>query len=545
MSKTGLPTPAELGVGSQYAEWRADQGAAFAAALNCSKFAIALNCPTGMGKTVLGVSFRQLSGARTCFLTKNNGLLDIYGELFKSIGLNVVKGMSNYVCDGMSQDQFRMWRMTARTDQPPTCEDGPCHDGAKCDLKKAGCKYYDAVHAAGGFTATNYSFWLANQEYSQEKVGPYDLLVLDEADAAPEELARFMSEEITTWEVENLLRARWPKLGPEQLVEWAAWARLMIARVDKMLEPGSPIRGRERKMIRVTAKKVSTVVHAADTTARWLVSDTVKGKSFSPLWPAPYKDMLFRDAKQVLLMSATVMPKTLKLLGLDESQYEFHQYPSSFPIERRRITRIPTIQVKSTTPAEGLSRWVGQGDNILRTRLDRKGIWHTVSYHLASWVLRESRFSHMMVSHEGEGRLKDHGHATVFRTAKEAIAYYKANTQPCYLVSPSISTGYDFAGRECEINIIGKLAFPDTRDPIMAARCQEDDEYRAYVVMRELVQQTGRSTRSETDFSETFILDDMAEWFLRRWGYLAPYWWAEAYRELETVPGPPLNMRAA
>lgn len=548
MTDYGLPTPAELGAPPQFDSWRASQDAAFAAAINCPTYAVALNCPTGLGKSLIAVSWRLLSGLKVCILTKTNALADQYMRMFAEIGLKEVRGMGArrgdgmpfYPCLGMTPDQHRMWRFTARAPEP-SCEEGPCHDGFSCSLRDKGCTYYDAVRQAGNFTVTNYSFWLANQTFSQERIGPYDLLIMDEAHEAPDELGKFMAEEISTWEIETLIGARWPSaktttqgMHADDLARWAEWGNLLATKIDQKLEPSPDrtVKGRERKSLRKLLKKMRTVARCGDQAAQWIITDTPTGKVFEPVWPSPYRELLFRDVKQVAFMSATVRPKTLELLGLKPDEYQFHEFPSSFPVERRPIIRIPTCQIKSTTSRAQLEYWVNRIDSIIRLRLDRRGIIHTVNYKLAEFILEQSRYRDLMISH-GRGQVAD------------AIKRFRAAGPNAILVSPVADQGHDFPGRECEYQIIGKLAFPDTREAVVDIRCKQDDEYRAYEVIKKLVQQVGRGNRSAEDFCETFIIDDMAEWFFRKWGYLAPYHFGEAYREVATVPIPPEGMRAA
>ena len=47
-------------------------------------------------------------------------------------------------------------------------------------------------------------------------------------------------------------------------------------------------------------------------------------------------------------------------------------------------------------------------------------------------------------------------------------------------------------------------------------------------VVETMVQMTGRSIRSETDFAESYILDQTFEQFLRINGYRFPKWWIKS-----------------
>ena len=107
---------------------------------------------------------------------------------------------------------------------------------------------------------------------------------------------------------------------------------------------------------------------------------------------------------------------------------------------------------------------------------------------------------------------------------------------PAILVSPSVVTGYDFPYDECRFQIVGKLGFPDTRDPIMKARIKKDPDYSSYLAMQSLVQSSGRGGRATDDWCETFIIDDNAKWFLWKFKHFAPDWFMRAYTRLQFVP---------
>ena len=107
------------------------------------------------------------------------------------------------------------------------------------------------------------------------------------------------------------------------------------------------------------------------------------------------------------------------------------------------------------------------------------------------------------------------------------------------LIGPSVTTGYDFPGTQCEYQILAKVPFPDSRSPILKARCEQDKLYADYLTMQTLVQTCGRAMRSKMDQCENFIVDDNIRWFMSRNGNtLAPKWFRRTYRILSKVPPP-------
>ena len=110
---------------------------------------------------------------------------------------------------------------------------------------------------------------------------------------------------------------------------------------------------------------------------------------------------------------------------------------------------------------------------------------------------------------------------------------------PKILLSPSVTTGYDFPYDDCRYQILGKLPYPDTRDPLTKARAKGDKEYTAYVTMQALMQSCGRSVRSADDFAENFIIDDNILWFMSSFGHFATQWFRQAFKSSRLIPEPP------
>jgi len=127
------------------------------------------------------------------------------------------------------------------------------------------------------------------------------------------------------------------------------------------------------------------------------------------------------------------------------------------------------------------------------------------------------------------------------RDVVDAVNMFKESSPPIVLVSPSVTTGYDFPMPEGnpQYIIAGKLPYPDTSSPVAKARQEDDKEWSSYIAMESLVQSAGRCSRSVEDKSEILIIDDNWKWFLKRYGKFAPAWFRARYRgSLATVPDP-------
>ena len=109
------------------------------------------------------------------------------------------------------------------------------------------------------------------------------------------------------------------------------------------------------------------------------------------------------------------------------------------------------------------------------------------------------------------------------------------------MVSPSVSTGFDFPGDLCRYQIVGKIPFPDTRSLVLKARQEVDRDFFAYVAAQHLVQMAGRGMRSADDWCETIVIDDNWTWFKAKYKELFPKWFLMGVRRQDGVPPPPIK----
>ncbi len=494
-----VPSPGDLGAPPPFSEWRDSQAEAFYDAITSDRRFVALAVPTGVGKSLIAVGLHLLTRDPALYLTATKGLQDQIHHDFHRIGLRDVRGMSNYPCrerEGIVQ-----------------CDRGPCLEGFRCMYVGGGCEYFDAVAAGveSQLTSTNYAF-----HFTHDKgLGTKSLLVCDEAHSIPEELSSFLRVELHEAEI-NLPRADMDIAG------WSGWAQTVGKILAARLE-ATPA-GYGKKQLKGLIGRVDRLATAS---GDWVVERVERGMAFEPVWPGPYAEQhLWRGASKVLLLSATLRPQTLQYLGIAPDDYEFHEYPSPFPKEDRRITYVPTVRLTHRVTHDEMLTWVNRIDQIIEGRLDRKGIVHTTSYARAKFLVENSRWSDLLLMH-------------TTRTTRDVVRQFKDAEAPAVLVSPSVTTGWDFPMTDCEYQIIGKIPFPDTRPAVMRARVEQDPNYAGFVAATDIVQATGRGIRGPGDRCETFIVDDAAAWFIYRFRDAFPRWWREAYGKESVIPDPP------
>jgi len=504
-------------------------------------------------------------GKRVAIVTESKGLMDQVSSDFGAVGLFDMRGLSNHICRAMASGGHLedMWN---KRWGKPMCDVGPCTAGLRCNLREDGCDYYDNYRRAcsAQLVSTNYAYWIAIHKYG-EGLGVFDMLVLDEAHTADSQLSAALSVEFTAKELREL-GSKPPK--NKILQNWRMWGRVQLQRVIGKLDfytKGANIGqvgdtgaiqlvrdtdvpdASELKFWKRLEGKCQTL---SDSTDDWVIetNEETGHTRIAPVWIRNYAAThLFFSIPRVVMMSATVRPKIVNLLGINDNSYEFIEYPSTFPVERRPILWIPTVRLNKDVTQDEMRTWVVRIDQIISRRLDRKGIIHTISYEKQKYLIENSRFRSLML-HNTAGNTRD-----VVQSFRDANA-------PAILVSPSVGTGFDFPADYARYQIIGKVPFRDPRGSILKAQAEEDPDYLNYLTAQDLIQMYGRTNRSPNDYSETIIIDDSIEWFLSRYSdyrydkdagcfdmnaqkpeskNFFPYYLLEAFTRVNGVPDPP------
>lgn len=479
-----------------------------------------LDAPTGSGKSLIAVAEAVRLGGRTAVLTSTKGLMSQYMREMKSMGMVDIKGKANYPC------QF---------DSEWTCDEGQV---GKCPFKSTlTCPYtkhrLDACKSK--LVVTNYSYWINTYRYGRG-LGDFDFIVCDEAHATVDELTSNLTIDIYFAEIEEIIQIQPPPFV-EDVGVWKFWAKSAYqVAIDhrKMLEKRNEERGD------VPASWLKELNHVVGLCRRlsilstmdpwdWVVEESTKSFVFSPIAVERYADpFLFLGIPKVLLASGTISPKSLKLLGI--KQFGWVEVPSDFSPDRFRIIALPTVRMDNRAGPGEFTLWLLKMDQIMRGRQDRKGLIHTVSFDRQQYVVENSRFRDIMI-HNRRGE-----------PTANIVNRFKLTDPPSVLVSPSLSTGYDFPGDDCRYQIVGKLPWPMTKSKILKARERRDPEYTPHLVAQELVQQCGRPMRGAEDWAEVFIIDDHFRWFSRKYEHLFPKWFLKFVRRMDAVP-PPMEMK--
>jgi len=487
--------------------------------------------PTGSGKSLLGVLSSVLGGRRSGFLTVTKGLQGQLTKDFEQSGMVDIRGQNNYLCNLVQ-------------DGETTVDDGPCHAGLACSLRQDGCSYYNLLSDAksSDMLVTNYSYYLAQTLYGQAGLqmakdsNPIELLICDEAHLAFQAIESFVAVYLSNSEIQGLGvnfpasttwddRQTWAgKLAFKAHAEWEKSKE----EIKERAEAGGKIPRAMLRRVKHYANLETRLQSLSTAKGRWIWNKKQSGMSFNPVWPGEHSHLLFQQTPKILVMSATFSEKTADSLNIPKDEREWLEVPSYFPKENSPIVQVKTIRMNHRATQDDLQRWVIRIDQIINKRRDRKGIVFTVSYERRNFLMANSQHVEIMHTHDN-------------KNIYSAVEKFKKAPAPAVLVSPTVTSGWDFAGDTCLYGIVGKIPYPDTRDPVVKARCDDDPDWGAYLAMQTLVQECGRGTRSEDDKCEYLICDDnFGLWFWRRYKQFAPKWFRERVKPgvVEIVPDP-------
>lgn len=506
--------PSDLGLPPKFHAWRPGQWEAVERTTTLPHKFIAQSAPTGFGKSPYGMACAVLDGGRCVYITSTKALQNQLIDDFQTMGVFDIRGRQNYTC--LHAHDCSQGRLLG------------CEEKETCPATRAKKKWLTS-----DLSVTNYDFLLASNIHG-DGCGDIALLILDEAHNSIQELSDAIEIHLPHHQYEILYRhfTSWPDQSTWNLDNYRVWARELVPKVAKYKEL---IKEGDSKLVGLVTAFHQLMSRVAEVPQDWILDVSKRDDTvIAPLWPTDYaaKYLFPESVKRVLLTSATIVPKTLQLLGIPPDQSIFLSQDHSFDPTRSPVYLFGPHKINSRNTDAENQMWLGRFDTIIRKRLDRKGIVHTTSYDKQKFIISHSEHSQNMIAPQRSSEVPN------------AIKEFKAAGPGTILVSPSLTTGYDFPGNQCEYQILCRMPFIDSRGPIMAARCQSDPEYMPYLMAQTIVQTCGRGMRHDKDRCENIILDKNANWFFNkkeRGGHrdLFPPWFMRQVHYQDELPVPP------
>lgn len=516
--------PRSLSLPSRFSSFRPGQEEIILSLSSSPKRFTVLQAPTGCGKSVICAAYSRFSSLRSAYLTITKSLQD---QIHTQINLPSISGHSNYPCADSTLDDsgdFLDLECSATRD-------------------KFSCYYQRAIDNVllSDLHVNNYAHWVQLAKSSDPmRLGSFHLLICDEAHNIHDRLCDYLAVILKYPVYKKRLDIQVPGSGstfqktsnPIDLDFWKTWAEssLRLARARFREAKSSGATRRDLSILTKLGLDLSRL--SLELSPDWIISSGPPGTwvKFTPVSASIYSEShLFRSIPRVVLTSATVTLSDAHDLGVPSSDVDLIEIDSLFPVENRPILYYPTsppvkVDFRLWHDPGKVRLFISRIDEIISARLDRKGIIHANSYDLMRRIVQSSKHRDILIWHE-----------TGNESFRQAIREFKSSSSPRVFVSPRIQEGEDFPDELCEYQIIAKLPFLDSRDPMNAARKLRDKSHPDRMVARAIIQMSGRPVRSEKDRAETFII--CAHWghFRNRTG-LFPRWFRKAFKRIDRMP---------
>ncbi|QIG69603.1 ATP-dependent helicase protein [Rhizobium phage RHph_I46] len=223
--------------------------------------------------------------------------------------------------------------------------------------------------------------------------------------------------------------------------------------------------------------------------------------------------MFFTKADRFLHMSATIcgFEGYTRELGFEKSDWIGIEIGHAIDVDRRKIYFQPVSWMSAKNEEKDIERSVAFIDQKIDQYEGVNTIIHSASYK------RAEKFKELS---------KHQIH--VPRSAALAIDYLSAQKKEQFVSSPSLVAGVDGKDDLCRLNILAKVPYPSFGDPRIQYIAKHNPEMLNQGIIRTMVQASGRGTRHENDYSDTYIIDGCFERLLNDWPSYFPKWFMDA-----------------
>lgn len=228
--------------------------------------------------------------------------------------------------------------------------------------------------------------------------------------------------------------------------------------------------------------------------------DALFPKTFTvqPVWSYKYlNNIIYKRYDHIIFMSGTILNKEAFsfLNGIPIKQSAYLSQNSNFPIKNRPIYYIKKIGKMTYTQKE--ETWKNQIPyikKIINKYKDKKGIIHTANYEISKWVEEEFGNNDRFIFHDSD-------------TRETSLNKHLMSDKPTILVSPSMIEGISLDDDLSRFQIILKIPYPNLGSNRNKKRMKENKMWYGWKTVMDLIQELGRSIRSEIDYADSFILD--------------------------------------
>jgi len=256
---------------------------------------------------------------------------------------------------------------------------------------------------------------------------------------------------------------------------------------------------------------------------RWVISAKEGVLTISPLKASSLFFPFCVDngtANKYLFLSATIggFDAFIEELGIERSQCNFITTDTTFDKEQSPIIHISVGKFNYAEIDKTLPKALKVIDQLLNEHKDDKGIIHSTNYKISKYIAENSIYKSRLL-HRNIGRYPVSNNVLL---EKHQESKYKT-----VLLSPSMGTGVSLDDDLARFQIIIKLPFMSLGDKRVKEKMESSTNWYRNKMWQEIMQASGRATRSDDDYCITYILDESMEWFYKMDKNKLPKWFKE------------------
>lgn len=426
---------------------------------------LVISAPTGAGKSMLARTLQIATGSP--IIAPNNDLVRQYADSYPE--LNKYIGQEHYRCPIRNMTCRAAMRLT-------NCDGSGC---GGCPLRMS------RERAMNGSTVFNpLSLWHLIRQSGYE----YDTTIVDEAHSVLSML-RTLSSSSRRLTNEEFAALRRMGFNTRRIDEWIL--------VDFLLERAQILYERANSATTLAVKtRLENRAVEFEHTAQCLKSESEKyavwfvGQRMNIQAIKVPKNTIKKVLKgRCILLSATLVKSDINEI-LNNEPYEYLDLASPIPVENRKVYFSPS-SFRHNFNEMNPQALVKRVEGIIKAEGTPNTIVH-VPYSLAESM--ESYWTIPVITHSREDKA-------------DALRRFTQNGG--VLIGSGCTEGLDLKGNLCRLNIVAKLQWPCLGDTWVKKRKAMQDGYMYYLAetLKVIIQASGRSTRGETDFSKTIVLD--------------------------------------
>lgn len=501
---------------------------------------VILEAPVGSGKSAIAMTFaRQSQGCH--IITPRKSLQDQYYEDFHD-DLVLMKGRGGYPCtiDAPPSTYARVIRnirqgmVVAPLRGEDDCASAPCRNSkavweACTEANTKPCPYQVAIEVAqqSPIIAHNVHSFIFQTNFGL-KFERRDLMIIDEAHEIENIVRGFITKKMT---VEAILQpSDIPPL--RNINEWCDFF------LSDQFVPEETESDQRRKLVdegfesdrdvyvgKVETLRLNHEYYKESFTVRReeaFSGHSVVGTSFEfiphSIGNAGHR-YLFDYGDKVLLMSGTIYDKDMycKCVGINPADAYFIRIPSSFPVENRKVYLKPEYQVDTSHRNwdDNFEEMIEKIRKVMTIFKDAKGLIHAPSYDAMNRIAAALNSSRVMTHDKGDVSYR--------------LQEFYASKEPRVFISPVCQQGVDFKYDRARFQIVTRVPYANTSDPLMSYMVENDFNWYNYQALIVFGQMVGRVNRAEDDFGVTFLMDERFNKFISRNSKRLPRWLQQAF----------------